>query len=151
MYNDTVTLFCRYEDKSGDIVWYAHILENVNLSIDRAAIIAKYGAQSQDNAALNVGYTTDSGAVMVSGTQWLPPKEWAGQSPEARVTSLTFAAGNDYSVIMAGVWDGPATINDDDYGVNGFYDYLNRKIDNVFTVTTVTKYGVIPHFEIIGK
>ncbi len=29
-----------------------------------------------------------------------------------------------------------------------FYDYLNKKMDNVFLITSVGSYTLIPHFEI---
>ena len=48
MYNDTITLFNRYESKLGD-TWYPSILHNTNLNMDKASIVAKYGSDSQDN------------------------------------------------------------------------------------------------------
>ena len=45
-------------------------------------------------------------------------------------------------------------IADEDYTSrtnNGFYDYLNKKMDNVFLITSVGSYTLIPHFEIGGK
>lgn len=150
MYNDTVTLFCQYEDKAG-VTWYPHKLTNVNLAVDRAAIIAKYGEQSQDNATLNVGYTVEAGAITVCGIPWLPPKEWAKQEPGERATSLTFSAGNGFGVLMEGEWINGDPVDDSKYGVDGFYNWLNRTADNVFAITAATKYDVIPHFEIIGK
>lgn len=45
-------------------------------------------------------------------------------------------------------------IADEDYTSRtnkGFYDYLNKKMDNVFLITSVGSYTLIPHFEIGGK
>lgn len=64
MYNDTITLFNRYESKLGD-TWYPSILHNTNLNMDKASIVAKYGSDSQDNAVLNVQYSLKSGQKMV--------------------------------------------------------------------------------------
>jgi hypothetical protein len=43
-----------------------------------------------------------------------------------------------------------APIKDDDYGREGFYNYMNDRYDYVFAITKVAEYSVIPHFEIMG-
>lgn len=58
MYRDVVTVFNHQKTRNGDI-WYPRILSGVNLNMDRGAIVAKYGEQSQDNAILNVRYKPD--------------------------------------------------------------------------------------------
>ena len=55
MYKDTITLFNRKEGNEGD-TWYPTVLRNVNLNMDRAAILAKYGAESADSAVLHIRY-----------------------------------------------------------------------------------------------
>lgn len=45
-------------------------------------------------------------------------------------------------------------IADEDYQSRrdgGFYDYMNKNHDNVFLITNVGTYTLIPHFEIGGK
>ena len=44
--------------------------------------------------------------------------------------------------------DGP--ICDNDYK-SGFFNYMNKTYDNVFAITTVSKFNLIPHFEIAAK
>lgn len=41
-------------------------------------------------------------------------------------------------------------IADDNYK-NGFYNYMNKSYDNVFAISTVSKFNLIPHFEIGAK
>lgn len=41
--------------------------------------------------------------------------------------------------------EGP--ISDDDYRI-GFYNYMNKTHDNVFAISTVSKFNLIPHFEV---
>ena len=41
-------------------------------------------------------------------------------------------------------------IADADYR-NGFYNYMNKHYDNVFAISTVSKFNLIPHFEIGAK
>lgn len=149
MYKDTVTLFCRYESRLGD-TWYPSVLRNVNLNMDKAAIIAKYGAESKDNAVLNVRCNKNGKDIYVSGKTWLPPKEWDRQTNDLLSSSLTFTSGQAFDFFYVGEWTDESPIRDEDYGVDGFYDYMNRHYDYVFAITSVARYSVIPHFEIMG-
>lgn len=146
VYNDTITLFCRKPgDRTGD-TWYPTVIKNVNLNIDRAAILAKYGPQAQDNAVLHIRYTRDGGDIIVASKPYMPPKEW-----DQTEDSLTFTSGNDFDFFWAGEWDG-GIVTDAEYPVDGgFYNHMNRTKDFVFAITSVAMYTVIPHFEIMGK
>lgn len=151
MYNDTVTLFNKYEDTTG-ITWYPTILKGVNLILDKAAIIAKYGAESKDNAVLNARYQIADGNKIVGNKPYLPPKEWRRQEEDLRSASITFSDGQSFDFFYLGEWENENPISDDLYGVNGFYDYMNRTYDYVFAITSVGgPYKVIQHFEIMGK
>lgn len=144
MHKDTITLFNRKPGPRGQgDTWYPTVITGCNLNIDRAAIIAKYGTDSQDKAVLFVRYSTDGENILVSGKPWNSPKEWDGVWD-----SLTFGTDGDF--FWQGEWlDGIVT--DEQYGSEGFYGYMNRTHDNVFSITAVAKYSVIPHFEIMGK
>ena len=120
MYTDTITLFCRHEDKKKDVTWYPHVLHGVNLNMDAAAIVAKYGAESQDSVALNIRYTSEN--------------------------SL-----KEFDFFYAGEWPDESPVSDSEYGIDGFYDYMNAKCDYVYAITSVAQYSVIPHFEIMAK
>lgn len=151
MYNDTITLFNKYEDVTG-ITWYPTVLNGVNLTLDKAAIIAKYGAESKDNAILNVRHQTVDGIRIVGNKPYLPPKEWRKQKEDLRSKTLTFSDGQAFDFFYFGDWGSETPVSDDSYGVNGFYDYMNRNYDYVFAITSVGgAYKVIPHFEIMGK
>lgn len=150
MYNDTITLFCRYEGKKKDVTWYPHVLHGVNLNMDAAAIVTKYGAESQDSVALNIRYTVEKGLKMVGGKQWLPPKEWRRQNDRMSET-LTFTSGQEFDFFYAGEWGNESPVSDSDYGIDGFFDYMNAKYDYVYAITSVAQYSVIPHFEIMAK
>jgi hypothetical protein len=147
MYKDTITLFNRKPGERGQgDTWYPTVIRKVNLNIDRAAILAKYGSESQDNAMLSVPYEFDHmGNALVAGKRWMPPKEW-----DQTDSTITFESGNDFDFFWKGEWSGGA-VNDSDYGEEGFYNHMNRTHDYVFAVSSVAKYSVIPHFEIMGK
>lgn len=146
MYQDTITLFNRKPgDRGHGDTWYPTVIHGVNLNIDRAAILAKYGAESQDNAVLHIRYTKSRNQVMVAGKPWMPPKSW-----DKTEDSITFASGNDFDFFWLGEWTG-GIVTDSDYLDEGFYNYMNRTHDYVFAVTSVAVYSLIPHFEIMGK
>jgi hypothetical protein len=150
VYKDTITLFNRKEGTEGD-VWYPTILRNVQVNVDRAAILAKYGAESADSAVLNVRYTQAGDNKLVCGKPWLPPKQWDGI--EDHSSALTFTTGNRFDFFWIGEWDGTDPVRDSDYfSDTDFYTYMNRTHDYVFAVSSVGgPYSVIPHFEIMGK
>lgn len=150
MYNDTVTHFCRYIDQRKNITWYPSVLRNVNLNLDKAAIIAKYGAESKDNAILNVRYHFVDGNKMVGNKIWLSSKEWDRQTNDLLSGSLTFTDGQEFDFFYVGEWPDEKPIGNEDYGIDGFYNYMNKYYDYVFAITSVAQYSVIPHFEIMG-
>lgn len=153
MYADTITLFNRKPGERGQgDTWYPTVIKNVNLNIDRAAILAKYGAESQDNAVLHIQYQRKNGEITIvcdseTEKQWMPPKSW-----DKTEDSITFASGNNFDFFWSGVWEeGIVTDADPRWNTEGFYNYMNRTKDYVFAVTAVAMYSMIPHFEIMGK
>ena len=148
MYKDTVTVFNRYVDSFKNTIWYPHVISGVNLIVDKAVITAKYGEVSKDNAVMNVRYHVVDSAVMVGDKPYLTPKEWERQVNDDLPKSITFTSGNDFDFFMLGNYGSEEPINDE----NGrFYSDMQREYDDVFAITSVAKYTVIPHFEIVGK
>ena len=148
MYSGTVTLFNRYKSRLGDM-WYPTVINGVNIQIDKAAIIAKYGAESKDNAILNVKYHILDNTKMVGNKPYFPPKEWERQTNDKLPETITFASGVYFDYFMLGEYPTTGPISDDDY-IDGFYDYANDEYDFVFAITSVAQYSAIPHFEIMG-
>lgn len=144
MYQDTITLFNRKSGGASGDTWYPTIIRNVDLNIDRAAILTKYGAESQDNAALHIRYQKSENDILISDKRWMSPKEW-----DQSDNTLTFSGGTQFDFFWKGEWIGDV-VKDTDYG-EGFYDYMNRTHDYVFAVASVAMYSVIPHFEIMGR
>lgn len=142
MYGKTVTLFNHYESKqAGTYVWYPSVLRNVDLNVDKAAILAKYGQESQDSAVLHVRHPNGA-------KPWLPPKAWENQVNEDLPKTLTFASGDFF---WLGEWPEPEPVNDGEYQ-EGFFEHMSRNCDFVFRITKVGgPYTLIPHFEIMGK
>lgn len=149
MYADTVTLFNRYDNGAEDL-WFPTILRGVDLNIDKAAIVATYGENSTDNARLHVRCSIDDGDITVGGKTYLPPKLWKAQSADEAANSLTFTSGQTFDFFIVGEWDSADRIDDADY-LDGFYNFCNKIYDYCFAITSVARYSVIPHFEIMAK
>ena len=150
MYKDVITIFNRKEGDEGD-TWYPTVIRNVQMNMDRAAILAKYGAQSSDGAVLNVRYKKDGEKIIVAGKRWLPPKQWESQLDHSE--AVTFTTGDRFDFFWLGDWGSEDPVQDADYFADtDFYTYMNRTHDYVFAVSSVGgPYSVIPHFEILGK
>lgn len=149
MYSDKITLFNFYSSSLGDM-WYPTVIDGVNLLIDKSAIVAKYGAESKDNAILNIGFNNVNGKNMVDGKLYLPPKEWEQQTNDKLAESITFKSGTDFDFFMLGEYPTTEPIKDEDFR-NGLFEEVKAQYDYVFAITSVAKYTAIPHFEITGK
>ena len=152
MYKDTITLFIRQEGDEGD-TWHPTIIPNVHLNMDRAAIMAKYGAEAADSAELHLRYTQEGNEKRIAEKVWKPPKEW--EKLLDKTGAITFTPGDRFDFFWLGNWDREAPVHDSDFTVisfTGFYNFMNRNFDHVFAITSVGgPYSVIPHFEILGK
>ena len=149
MYADTVTLFNRY-DNGVDDVWLPTILHGVDLNVDKAAIIAKYGENATDNARLHIRSKKGAAGETIGGKPYLPPKQWRAQSQAEAEASVTFTGGQAFDFFIVGEWNGGEPVDDADY-VDGFYNFCNTVYDFCFAITSVAQYSVIPHFEIMAK
>ncbi len=149
MYNDTITVFNRFKAAGGDI-WFPSVLHGVDLNADRAAIVAKYGDQSTDEAILHIRYEERDGARYIGDKEYLSPKMWAAQKEEDLPHCITFNPGSAFDFFVEGEWEDSDPVSDDDY-LDGFYNFANKRYDQVYAVSSVAMYSVIPHFEITGK
>jgi hypothetical protein len=153
LYKQTVTVFNRVKGAYGeDTLWYPTVIEKCHLIVDKASTWSSNGGRTSDNARLHVRYTTDSGRIIVASKQWYEPKAWANLA--RREEGITFRHGDndDFDFFMEGVFDDvPGPISDEQFDRKGFYNYMNKKYDNVFAITSVSKYNLIPHFEITAR
>lgn len=153
MYQNTVTLFNKYEDSTGAVYWYPHVLTGVDLITDKAASIAATGLDNADEASLHVMYKLVDGEIYIGDLPYLPPKEWENQLGDDLPNSITFCSGDFFT---EGEYETEDTvIADSDYATRvdgGFYDYLNKRRDSVYLITSASSpYTIIQHFEISGK
>lgn len=145
MYKDTVTLFNRKGGAEGD-TWYPAVLSGVNLNKDKGEVFRRYGPNASDNAVLNVRYDQTEDEITVCGKKWLQPKEWARQQDPSG--AITFAPGDFF---YAGAWEGTTPLHDGAYGDQSFYEYMLNHYDDVFMISSVGFFSVIPHMEVTAK
>lgn len=149
MYKRTITLFNRYKSQTGDI-WYPTILTGVDLITDKASINAKMGTDTQDVAKLHIKYQKAGDKLIIGGKTYLPPKEWERLTNDDLIDYITFKSGLSFDFIASGEHS-IEIIEDNDYK-DGFYNYMNKHYDEVYSLTSVSNpYEVIPHFEIMCK
>lgn len=144
MYKDTVTLFNRIVSVE-TVTWHASVLQNVDLNADKSAILAQYGDSCQDAAKLHVSYTGDG---LVGTLRHYESKAY--QALTDKTGALTFQSGSDFDFFVVGDVAPQTDVSDDDY-TDGFYNYCNRVYDGCYAITSVAKYSVIPHFEIMAR
>ena len=129
-------------------MWFPHVLTNVNFNADKSVIVSKYGEESKDNAVLNIKYHLRGLTKMVNGKPYLNPKDWERQVNDELSKSITFSQGNDFDFFMLGDYGSEEMIKDDK---GTFFRDIQQEYDNVYAITSVAEYTVIPHFEIVGK
>ena len=136
MYRDTVTVFNRYNGN-----WYGVVLNGVDLNADRALMLQRYGEKSQDRSKLHIKYVERNGNFYIGDLLYIEPKSYAGDG-------ITFQEGNNMSFYMEGV--APILSASDSAYIDGFLDYMNVNYE-IYVISSVARYSVIPHFEIVGR
>lgn len=153
LYINTVTLFNRVKGKYGEEeLWYPTILEGVHLITDKSSSWNNYGGQATDNARLHVRYKVQNGNVIVAGKPWYEPKAWRRLANPEEAITFRFGNNDDFDFFVAGAlteFDGP--VSDSLYERGGFYNHMNGYYDNVFVISSVSKYDLIRHFEITAR
>lgn len=152
LYKQTVTLFNRLKLVNEETLWYPTVLEAVHLVMDESSSWGGNGGVRSDNVRLHVRYTNTAGAAFVAGKKYYAPKEYRRLlKPEE---AITFGYGNndDFDFFVEGEFaEFPVPISDASFERRGFYNYMNARYDHVFAITSVSKYNLIPHFEIMAR
>lgn len=164
LYGQTITLFNRIPGKHGEpTLWIPTVIEGVHLIAGRSSNWNSHGGKSSDDVRLHIPFTWDGKSAMIhcrpndgdtgsSMKKWYQPKEWRRMlSPE---DGLTFAYGDndDFDFFIEGVFDEfPSPISDENFERRGFYGYMNLMYDNVFAISSVQKFSLIPHFELTAR
>ena len=151
LYRQDITLFNRIVLATGEILWRPTVIEKVHLIVNKSNTWSSYGGSSTDTVTLHVRYTLNGGDAYVAGKKYYEPKEY--RKAEYPADGITFAYGDSdvCDFFVEGKHDSEETIWDDAYDRNGFYNFMNKNFDNVFAIQSVSKYNLIPHFEIMAR
>lgn len=147
MYRDTITLFVRTQTAYGE-AWIAKVLTGVDLNNDRAAIVRQYGETCTDNAKLHIKYHKNGENILIGNDIYVEPKEYDALSSVSGY--ITMHNGSDFDFWCCGAYYAENPISDDSYP-HGFYNYMQSTRDDVHAVHSVSRFSVIPHFEVLGK
>lgn len=151
MYQEVITLFNHHSDRLGD-AWYPHLLTGVDLIVDRASVIAKYGAETASSAKLHIKYDSDAEGISINGIPYINPKEWHKLTSDERMEKITFNADADSADFFV-IGDAGMTepVFDSVEASDSLIERLSKQTD-IYALTTVSEpYKVIKHFEIMAK
>lgn len=181
IYKQTITLFNRVKiQDSDDSMWIPTVIEGVHLITTSASAWNTRGERETDDVRLHIRYSSTGNDVLISckgadggivQKKWYEPKAWrklaklidstavagvevAGETDVVHGNLITFAFGDTeaFDFFMEGAYENVGEpILDSDYERRGFYNYMNANYDNVFAITSVAKYNLIPHFEIMAR
>lgn len=164
LYNQTITVFNRLPSKHGEpTMWIPTVIDGVHLIVNRSSNWNSNGGKSSDDVKLHIPYVWHGDDAMVScrsGTdgstviqkKWYKPKEWRRElEPENGIT-FAFGDNDDFDFFIEGVFDEfPSPISDQNFERKGFYGYMNKMYDDVFVISSVQKFSLIPHFELTAR
>ena len=162
LYKQTITLFNRVKDRNGDdSLWYPTVIEGVHLITSHSSSWNSRGEKETDNVRLHIRYTPSGSDALIQckgaaggivTKKWREPKVWRRMTDKEG--SLTFAFGDAeaFDFFVEGVYaDFANPVSDDAYERKGFYNWMNAHFDGVYAITQVSKFNLIPHFEIMAR
>lgn len=139
MYTDIVTIFNHFEDKKKEIdMWYPTVLYGVELQVTKGINISKTGNDNADSASLHIKINEDI------HNAYKKPNSY--KTLEDKREYFTLKPGDFF---MEGEYSSNP-IDEADYP-NGFFEHMKSAHDDVYNITTVDTFKVIPHFEIGGE
>ena len=154
IYNQTVTLFNRIKtdtDEGEETLWYPTVLKNVHLIDSHASTWNNQGGASGDNAELRVMYSVSGGKILIAGKPYYTPKEYRRLAEPQNAITFAYGHNDDSDFFMEGVFEFDGAISDTAYDRHGFYNYMNKMYDNIYSISGVTKYNLIPHFSVTAR
>lgn len=141
MFNDVVTLFMKYEDKKEKICqWHRVALADVELQKNKAISVSNDGNRPNNTVTLHIPCTQGK----IGDYEYLKPKAW--HRAEDKAGKITLVEGDffvDGEIIDMDIYD-------DSQYAGGLFTYMRKNYDDVYVISSVNEYKVIPHFEVGG-
>lgn len=154
IYTQTVTLFNRIKtetDEGEETLWYPTILKGVHLIDTHSTTWNNQGGASGDTAELHVMYEVRDGKIIVADKPYYPPKEYRRLAEPQNAITFAFGHNDDSDFFMEGEFGFDGAISDDAYDRHGFYNYMNKMYDCVYSISGANKFNLIPHFVITAR
>lgn len=164
IYTQTITLFNRIPGRNGEpTMWVPTVIDGVHLIVRRSSGWNNHGGRTSDDVMLHIPFTWRGDDAMIScrskddKTQkvlkkWYSKEDWhRNLEPEDGIT-FAFGESDDYDFFIEGVFDEfPSPISDRNFERKGFYGYMNTNYGNLFAITSVQRFSLIPHFELTAR
>lgn len=140
-YNKTVTIWNKYTDGLMETeIWLPTLVENVRLLVSKGNNVMNSGLDTADSARLHI-----MDGVSVPGKPYLDAIEWGRLSNEEKPLYFTLESENDSFFVEADT----AAVDPADN--TNFFNFMKENHHNCFKITSVDRFGIIPHWECWGK
>lgn len=125
-YNRTATIWNKQEDGVWEEeVWFPTVIENVRILVSRGNNIQKSGNTEADSARLHI-----HDSISEPDKPYTKPEEWTAGSTYTLDKNTFFSIGDTSQITPD-------------------KDFFNRS--DVFHISSVDRFEIIPHFEVWGR
>ena len=140
-YRDTVTIFNRKNTANtlgASEVWYPTRISFARLLVSKGNNVMKSGLESADAARLHI-----DDQLSLPSKPYKTRIEWDALSDAEKSNYWTLDSDKGTFFV-----EGDAT---GEQVVPNFFEVMKKKYENTFRVSSVDRFGLIPHFEVWGK
>lgn len=140
-YKDTVTIFNKVPQKNSlgaNEVWYATLITNARLLVSRGTNIMKSGLESADTARLHI-----DDQLSISSKPYKSRVEWDALPDGDKAQYWTLDSDKGTFFVKGDATEETPTTN--------FFEAMKKKYEHCYRVSSVDRFGLIPHFEVWGK
>lgn len=132
MHDKTVTVFCHVGD-----IWRATVLNNVYFAGHNNITVSTDGEKASDEYLLMIDI--DEGVA----AKYIKPKAFEVYEGEDKFTL------REGDIVALGEYESGNDLEYMEYG--GFLSYMKSKYDDVYSISSIKRFDVIPHFEVTVK
>lgn len=143
MFDRTITIYSyrRSEDR-----YYGTVIRNCTVQTTESSSDFSKGSGGSDRISISI--RCDAGKKVITGNgkkQYLTAKAY--QAAESISDKFSMTPEADFIVLGERT---DLVVVDGEYP-NGFYQFLNIASDDVFMISNVSYYSLIPHFTVTGR
>ena len=151
IYKQTVTLFNRIKGPDDETIWYPTVLKGVHLIDSHSSGWNGQGGSSGSSAELRVIYAIKNGQIMIANKPYYEPKQYRRLAEPHKAITFAYGHDDDCDFFIEGDLGFKGSISDDAYDRHGFYNYMKKAYDGVYSISAANKYNLLPHFVISAR